>query len=530
MKNINLNFTKHLPKITLDYLNNGASIKNFFNRSNSIENYFDQIDEKKNNYDNGYRKPLCDVLKSSYHNVKENSFQINAIKRIANENTFTITTGHQLNLFTGPLYFFYKIIDTINICKKLASKYPQYNFIPVYWMASEDHDYKEIKFFNSNNTLFDWNISTKGTVGNLETQSLAKVFDELVNCFGTENINSKNLIDLFNTSYIKNKKLSDATFNLVHNLFGKHGLLIINPDNSKLKKILSKEIIDEIINENCFKNVSTTNENLKKIGFNPQVNPRQINLFYLKKNKRSRIYKENSIYKVFETNISFTKSQIIDEVNNYPERFSPNVLFRPFFQEKILPNLGYVGGGSEIAYWLQLNSFFDEKNITFPILIVRNSVLLMSKKNIKKCEKLDLNVSDLFKKTDNLIKYHISKKTDYSIDFTKLKKVISSNFIKLYKVAHKTDTSFMGALKAQEAKQLKGLMHLEKRFIKAQKIKHKDEIERIKALKDVLFPNNSLQEREINFSEFYKDYGEDFINILKSNLKPFVNKFIIISL
>jgi bacillithiol biosynthesis cysteine-adding enzyme BshC len=530
LKNIDLNFTKHLPKITLDYLNNGASIKNFFNRSNSIENYFDQIDEKKNNYDNSYRKPLCDVLKSSYHNVKENSFQINAIKRIANENTFTITTGHQLNLFTGPLYFFYKIIDTINICKKLASKYPQYNFIPVYWMASEDHDYKEIKFFNSNNTLFDWNISTKGTVGNLETQSLAKVFDELVNCFGTENINSKNLIDLFNTSYIKNKKLSDATFNLVHNLFGKHGLLIINPDNSKLKKILSKEIIDEIINENCFKNVSITNKNLKKIGFNPQVNPRQINLFYLKKNKRSRIYKENSIYKVFETNISFTKSQIIDEVNNYPERFSPNVLFRPFFQEKILPNLGYVGGGSEIAYWLQLNSFFDEKNITFPILIVRNSVLLMSKKNIKKCEKLDLNVSDLFKKTDNLIKYHISKKTDYSKDFTKLKKVISSNFIKLYKVAHKTDKSFMGALKAQEAKQLKGLMHLEKRFIKAQKIKHKDEIERIKALKDVLFPNNSFQEREINFSEFYKDYGEDFINILKSNLKPFVNKFIIISL
>jgi bacillithiol biosynthesis cysteine-adding enzyme BshC len=530
LKNIDPNFTKHLPKITLDYLNNGASIKNFFNRSNSVENYFDQIDEKKNNYDNSYRKPLCDVLKSSYHNVKENSFQINAIKRIANENTFTITTGHQLNLFTGPLYFFYKIIDTINICKKLASKYPQYNFIPVYWMASEDHDYKEIKFFNSNNTLFDWNISTKGTVGNLETQSLAKVFDELVNCFGTENINSKNLIDLFNTSYIKNKKLSDATFNLVHNLFGKHGLLIINPDNSKLKKILSKEIIDEIINENCFKNVSITNKNLKKIGFNPQVNPRQINLFYLKKNKRSRIYKENSIYKVFETNISFTKSQIIDEVNNYPERFSPNVLFRPFFQEKILPNLGYVGGGSEIAYWLQLNSFFDEKNITFPILIVRNSVLLMSKKNIKKCEKLDLNVSDLFKKTDNLIKYHISKKTDYSKDFTKLKKVISSNFIKLYKVAHKTDKSFMGALKAQEAKQLKGLMHLEKRFIKAQKIKHKDEIERIKALKDVLFPNNSLQEREINFSEFYKDYGEDFINILKSNLKPFVNKFIIISL
>jgi uncharacterized protein YllA (UPF0747 family) len=192
--------------------------------------------------------------------------------------------------------------------------------------------------------------------------------------------------------------------------------------------------------------------------------------------------------------------------------------------------LGYVGGGSEIAYWLQLRSFFDKKNITFPVLIVRNSVLLMSKKNIKKCEKLDLNVSDLFKKTDNLIKYHISKKTDYSKDFTKLKKVISSNFIKLYKVAHKTDKSFMGALKAQEAKQLKGLMHLEKRFIKAQKIKHKDEIERIKALKDVLFPNNSLQEREINFSEFYKDYGEDFINILKSNLKPFVNKFIIISL
>ena len=243
-----------------------------------------------------------------------------------------------------------------------------------------------------------------------------------------------------------------------------------------------------------------------------------------------RIEKYKSSYKVKETDILFSEDEIIREINNFPERFSPNVLLRPFFQEKILPNLAYIGGGSEIAYWLQLKSFFNHKALTFPILAVRSSVLLVSDKTLKKCKKLDIKISDLFLNNHELSKFYLTKIGELKIDLSDLKKTVKDNFIKLHALSLKTDKSFLGALKAQEKKQLNGLDNLEKKLFRAQKKKHKEKLERLILIKKELFPNNSLQERQINFSEFYKNYGQEFIDILIDNLIPFNNNFLVISL
>jgi bacillithiol biosynthesis cysteine-adding enzyme BshC len=313
-------------------------------------------------------------------------------------------------------------------------------------------------------------------------------------------------------------------------LFGKYGLLILNPDDVQLKKIICNDILDEIKNQDCYKSVNQTNERLISFNIKPQVNPRKINLFYIKNNVRSRIEKENSLYKVLDTNISFTEEEIFKEINSHPERFSPNVLFRTLYQEKILPNLAYVGGGSEIAYWLQLKDFFNIKDLTFPILVVRNSALLVSKKNIEKCKKLDIKVADLFQKNHELTKTYLNKISKLKIDLTELKKTVNDNFLNLYKLSLETDKSFLGALKAQETKQINGIEKLEKKLLKAQKKKHKEKLERLILIKEELFPNGSLQERQVNFSEFYRNYGNEFIDILFDNLNPFDNNFSVISL
>ena len=530
IKSIDSNITGHLPSITLDYINNENRVIEFYNRNNTLDNYYEQIIEKKNNYNNDYRKLLFEVLNNNYQNVPKNFIQLKAIKALKNHNTFTVTTGHQLNLFTGPLFFFYKIIDTIKICNELKSKYPKNEFLPIYWMASEDHDFKEINFFKTTDKRFDWNISTKGKVGELKTYSLKTLFNEIKNFFGKENINSKKLLKLFKESYLNNNKLSNATFSLVHSLFGKYGLLILNPDDVKLKKIICNDIIDEIKKQDCYKSVKEINKKLSDINIKPQVNPREINLFYIKNNLRSRIEKKNSQYNILDTKKSFSKIEIINEINNYPERFSPNVLLRPLYQEKILPNLAYVGGGSEIAYWLQLKSFFNIKKIPFPILKVRDSVLIVSKKNIVKCKKLNIDIIDLFRNSNELNNFYLTKLSEINLDLTHLKEIISQNFIKLYKLSVKTDKSFLGALKAQESKQIKGLNNLEKRLLKAQKKKYKDKLIRLSLIKEELFPNNSLQEREINFSEFYQNHGDKLIDCLFKKISPFNNKFLVISL
>lgn len=529
MSYIDSNISNHLPNITLDYINDEKKLNSFYNRSNKLENYKNQLDEKTIQYTDEFRIVLSNQLKKQYESVSDKSIQIKLIESLKLKNTFTVTTGHQLNLFTGPLYFFYKIIDTINICSKLKNKHPENNFVPVFWMASEDHDFEEINYFNYKNKKFQWNLNSKGPVGRLKTEGLENVLNEMKKSFNFPD--SKELLSLFESSYLKHKNLSSATLNLVHSLFGKYGLLIIEPDNKHLKKLFSEIILDELLNNNLNKNVLKTNNELKIVldnSYKPQVSSREINLFYIKDNLRARIENNDEVFNILETDISFTKSEIIREVNNFPERFSPNALLRPVYQEFILPNLAYVGGGSEIAYWLQLKEYFNFKKITFPILSVRSSVLFISKKQKDKCKNFKISISNLFDKSNNLKKLYLLKNSKIKIDLTNQKNVIKENFLQLHNLVKLTDKSFLGAVRAQEKKQIKGIENLEKRLIRAEKRVHEDSLSRLITLKKELFPNDSFQERQVNFSTFFNESKFDLVKVLIKNIDPFNKEFLIL--
>ena len=248
-------------------------------------------------------------------------------------------------------------------------------------------------------------------------------------------------------------------------------------------------------------------------------------MFYILDDLRERIDYKNNIYHVLNTEISFTKTEIIEEINNFPERFSPNVLLRPLYQEFILPNLSYVGGGSEIAYWLQLKDYFDYQKISFPILSVRSSLMLISEKQQEKCNKLNIKIEDLFKNLDELKLHYLKNSSKIVTDLSVQRQAISNNFKSLYKLAKLTDKSFIGAVKSQEKKQLNGLNNLEKRLIKAEKRKYKDFLDRIEILKKDLFPNDSFQERQLNFSSFFSINKINFLSFLIENIDPFNNSF-----
>jgi bacillithiol biosynthesis cysteine-adding enzyme BshC len=228
--------------------------------------------------------------------------------------------------------------------------------------------------------------------------------------------------------------------------------------------------------------------------------------------------------------MEFTQEEILRLLENHPEMFSPNVIMRPLFQEVILPNLCYIGGGGEIAYWLELKSFFDAVKVTFPILLVRNSVLLATEKQVKKADKLQLTWNDLFSKQKDFINKVTKTASQFPINLTEQKEQLHKQFENLFELASQTDKSFVGAVKAQEVKQTKGLENLEKRLLKAQKRKYSDILERATDLQNDLFPNKSLQERQANFSEFYLENGPDLIPKLISSLHPLEQNFGIITL
>src|SRR5690606_13005858 len=208
--------------------------------------------------------------------------------------------------------------------------------------------------------------------------------------------------------------------------------------------------------------------------------------------------------------------------------FSPNVMTRPLYQEVILPNLCYIGGGGELAYWLELKGFFNAQKVPFPMLLLRNSALIISQKQSDKLEKLNISTKQLFLDKNSFINSKIREISNIDIDFSAQKKFLEAQFEGMYKIAEQTDKTFLGAVKAQQVKQLKGLDYLEKRLLKAQKKKLSDQVSRLVDLQNELFPNGSLQERSDNFANIYVHYGPQFIQQLLDELDPLRSEFAVI--
>jgi bacillithiol biosynthesis cysteine-adding enzyme BshC len=517
----------YFSKLIQDYLDQKSELKPLYNYFPTLENFEKQIAEKAANFDNNNRIPLVETLKKQYRNIEISDLTKQNIELLALPNTYTITTGHQLNLFSGPLYFLYKIISTINLTKELKLKYPMNNFVPIYWMATEDHDFEEINYFNFKGKKFRWNTESNGPVGRLSTEGLSEFFEIYSKELGSST-NAGVLKKLFDEAYLKHENLADATRFLANSLFANYGLVILDADDANLKQAFIPYIKEELINQSSFKAVQETIEQLKDYAV--QVNPREINLFYIENDLRERIIFENDTYFVNNTKTSFSKDEILLLLESNPEKFSPNVIMRPLYQEIILPNLCYIGGGGEIAYWLELKAFFEVVNITFPMLLVRNSVLLSTEKQAQKADKLNLTWADLFTKPADLINTITHKLSAFPIDLTPQKEVLEKQFEYLYELAQQTDKSFTGAVKAQEVKQKKGLENLEKRLLKAQKRKLENELQRVVDLQFELFPNQSLQERQTNFSEFYLEKGEQLVPLLLQKLKPLEMDFNIITI
>jgi bacillithiol biosynthesis cysteine-adding enzyme BshC len=510
-----------------DYLDQKNNLHSLYNRFPKLENFEGQILEKQSNYNNSNRPILVSALQKQYLNVETSALTKQNIEALANTNTFTVTTGHQLNLFSGPLYFLYKIISTINLTTELKAKYPDSNFVPIYWMATEDHDFEEINYFNFKGKKFRWNTESNGPVGRLSTEGLADFIEVYALELGSST-NAETIKKLFIDSYLAHDNLADATRHLANALFGAYGLVILDADNQDLKRNFIPFVKEELLQQSSHKLVLETAEKLKD--YTIQVNPREINLFYIEDNLRERIILENGKYKVNHTKIEFSESEILSILENHPEKFSPNVIMRPLYQEVILPNLCYIGGGGEIAYWLELKSFFAAAKVTFPMLLLRNSVLLVTEKQAKKADKLNLSWKDLFSEQAELLNNKTKQLSEFPIDLSAMKAQLQKQFESLYEIANHTDESFIGAVKAQEVKQIKGLENLEKRLLKAQKRKLSDVLQRITDLQNDLFPNESLQERQANFSEFYLENGENLIPTLVKQLKPLDSKFDIIVL
>ena len=499
-----LDKTGSFSKIFLDYIASEAKLAHTHSFEPSIKGFEKALSYRKLSPE--HRNTLAGVLKEQYEGLTVSEIVEENIKLLKDQNTFTVTTGHQLNIFTGPLFFIYKIVTTINICRELSEKFPEYNFVPVYWMASEDHDFEEINHTFVDGEKFTWETDQKGAVGRFTTEEVAALADTI-----------PGKIEIFKKAYAESENLADAARQYVNELFGETGLLVVDADHQALKAEFKPIVKAELLNQSAFKKVTERSEFLIKKGYKPQLNPREINLFYLDEGLRARIEKEGEVYKIVDTDLSFTQDEILALLDAHPDKFSPNVILRPVYQEVILPNLGYVGGPAELAYWLQFKEMFDFFKIDFPVLMPRNFALYVNKNTQRKEEKLGLTHEDLFANVDALKKKYVhamNGKLGLAKEHGQVEKLYQS----INDLARKIDITLEDHIQAQYTKHQQCLDRIETKLVKAEKRNREDEMRMINDLKEYAFPGGTLQERKVNFLSITND---NFIDELMSLIEPF---------
>ncbi|OON68289.1 bacillithiol biosynthesis cysteine-adding enzyme BshC [Hymenobacter sp. CRA2] len=475
-----------------DYLNQEPRLQPFYHRFPTLAAFAEQIAEKQAHYPAATRQRLTATLQRQYQTLPEVHPAVQAnLALLEKDTTFTVTTGHQLNVLTGPLYFIYKIATVIKLCRQLKAEYPQHDFVPVYWLASEDHDFAEINHLHLFGKKLEWQAEqTGGPVGRLKLDGLA---EQVLSQLPAE------VPAAFREAYEQSATLAEAMRRLVHTLFGEYGLLSVEPDDADLKPVLTPVLAGELRSQPAFKAVQTADEALEAAGYKPQVYSRPLNLFYLSSTgTRERLELEDGHVVVRNTDIRWTTDEAVRRAETEPECFSPNVVLRPLYQELLLPNLCYVGGGAEVNYWLQLKGVFDHYQVPMPLVLLRNSALYVGRTHLGKLRKLGLSTDDLFRPLSELKKQVAAAVGQEEVSLAEQQQQLAEAFAAVSALAQRVDPTLVKTVAAEQQKVAGIVAGLEKRLSKAAETKHETAYNQLSGLKEKLFPTGSLQERHDN--------------------------------
>ncbi|NME67488.1 bacillithiol biosynthesis cysteine-adding enzyme BshC [Flammeovirga aprica] len=493
-------------KMFLDYLSEKEEIKPLYQHSPQLSS-FDQIIENRSDFTDASRQRLVQSLHEQYSKIED--YPSEQIDLLLDKNTYTIITGHQLNIFTGPLFFVYKIAATINLCKQLKEKYPDKNFIPVYWMATEDHDFEEIASFQLGGRKYTWeHPNASGPVGRLSLEGMDQILDRI-----------KDMPALFVNAYRQSENLTEASRKIVNELFKEFGLVCVDADHKILKEPFREIIKKELFEGVSYQKVTETNAVIEAQGYKTQIYAREINLFYMEDGVRLRLEKTAEGFQTVGGDYKWTSEEMNLLVDESPEKFSPNVVLRPVLQEVLLPNLAYLGGPAEVVYWLQLKSAFDAYNVKYPMVLPRGFCLVLDGHFSEKWRKSGWPLEELLKPKreieEQLLDTNESVDTDITSELVKIELAYNDILTK----ASAITPNLKKHVDAEMTRMQKRVQHTQNKLRKEGKRKIQDDIERVLCIRECLLPNNAPQERIVNLIEFWPK-NVDFIPELIGELDP----------
>ncbi len=516
--------TGYFSKIVTAYLEGNEFLKQFYTHPVSFDGIEASIrDREKFPTD---RSVLVRVLKEQYADLACEDAVMKNLERLADKNTFTVTTAHQPAIFTGNLYFIYKILHVVHLASAFAARYPDKHFVPVFFMGSEDADIDELGHVYLDREKHVWETKQTGAVGRMHTEGLEKIIQRIEGEFSGYSHGAA-LVHLLKECYLDSENIQQATLKLLNRLFGSEGLVVVIPDNRFFKSAMRGIFKDDLTNHTPY---SITSQNILELSkhFTVQANPREINLFYLRDEIRERLEWQNGRFVVVNTSIQFSPEEMEKELANFPERFSPNVILRGLFQETILPNIAFVGGGGETAYWLELKPLFNHYRVPFPVLILRNSFLIIRKKLGEKLDKTGISDAEIFNSEETLMENFVRRNSTRELNLDKQMQEMRDFYDKLRDISGAVDKTLEQHVEKLSAQSIQKLEELEKKILRAEKKNHEEVRRRIHEIREVLFPLENLQERIDNFIPWYAEFGKSFLDELLRNSLDLEQEFIIL--
>lgn len=471
--------------------------------------------------DPALRTVLVDAIREGYAGMSAPTAVQANINLLLRAGTTTVTTGHQLCLFTGPLYVPLKILNVVRLARELSTT--DRPVVPIFWMATEDHDLPEVDHVVINGHRVHWaSANAGGAVGRLLLEGIGPVVEEAIRLMGPGPFASETA-DALRQAYRPGFTLAQATRRFVTHLFGRFGVVCVDGDHPGLKQAFVPVMHEELLNSITERAVGYANEKLAG-RYSIQAHAREINLFHLRPGHRSRIERTEQGFKVLDGGPEFRVDDMLDAVSTRPQDFSPNVLLRPLFQESVLPNIAYVGGGGEVAYWLQLRWLFQAARIPMPAVVLRTSALWLDAKQSDHWKGLGLAMEDLFAAIEALRERVATERTGWSTSLADEQAASERSFDALTERLKKADPTLEGAALAAKTRALKGLAVLEHKLLRAAKRQQSDALARLNGVYEALI-GRGLEERRENVLPRYAVEGPALLDGWLEALDPLAGVF-----
>lgn len=510
-----LNFAPSMVPQDLQKLSDDSSpLQSLVSFASNKDGLLNALSER--NFSEANRLLLHDTISRQYQSIKTNAEFKVQIQTLLDPNTFTVTTGHQVCLAGGPLYFVIKLASVIKLAQQVQSWNTNRKVVPIFWMATEDHDFEEANHFFYQEKKYEYSSASQGNgMGRIPSNDALVAFEMLKKDYPEWSLSS--FLLAVEKAYSQSEFIAEATRKLAHQWFGHLGLLCLDADDPNLKRVflpfIKKELQESFSNEA----VNMSNEEMQQFGIATQIQSRELNLFYFHENRRIRIDKVGELFVIGE--LSFSLSELLEIAEEFPERFSPNVVLRPLYQECILPNIAYVGGPSEIRYWMQLKHIFSKANIPFPVLIHRDNFVFIKKSSLHYLESQNIAMNQLGLNWDNLVKTWIQKFNKKDEYFESWKTRLTEEFVNLQKFENfgQKSKAFIPAAQKDFEKILK---RLELRMQRDLKQEHEVELGKLKKIKSELYPKGVFQERFISIFDCIGLLGSDSFSELVNNCDP----------